>query len=42
MTPPPADGRWGQVVIAWLLVGIPLAWGIFRTLTLASQLLTGS
>jgi hypothetical protein len=26
------------VVIAWLLVSIPLAWGIFKTLTLATQL----
>ena len=23
---------WGVVAIAWLLVGIPLAWGIYRTL----------
>ncbi|HTI03953.1 MAG TPA: hypothetical protein VL549_01440 [Gemmatimonadales bacterium] len=24
--------RWALVALAWLLVGIPLAWGIYRTL----------
>lgn len=24
--------RWTLVAIAWTLVGIPLAWGIYRTL----------
>lgn len=23
---------WGLVAIAWLLVGIPLVWGVYRTL----------
>jgi hypothetical protein len=30
------------VVIAWLLVGVPLAWGVYRTLALASQLFARS
>jgi hypothetical protein len=39
--PAPVDvrpGRWGEVVVAWMLVGVPLAWGVYRTLALASQL----
>ena len=31
-------GHWGEVVVAWVLVGVPLAWGVYRTLALASQL----
>ena len=27
-----------QVVLAWLLVGIPLLWGVYRTLLNAWQL----
>jgi MFS family permease len=33
-----ASGQWGLVIVAWMLVGAPLAWGIFKTLTLAIQL----
>jgi hypothetical protein len=28
-------GHWGLVVIAWVLVGLPLGWGLFKTVTLA-------
>ncbi len=35
---PVAAGHWSLVVVAWLLVGVPLAWGVFRTLALASQM----
>ncbi len=38
-TPP---GHWGRVAVAWLLVSIPLAWGIYNTLALASQLFARS
>jgi hypothetical protein len=33
-TPAPqrSSARWVVVAIAWTLVGIPLAWGIYRTL----------
>ena len=30
--------QWGLVAIAWTLVGVPLAWGVLKTLTLARQL----
>ena len=33
-----ASGQWGLVAAAWTLVCAPLAWGVFRTLTLASQM----
>jgi MFS family permease len=33
---PPA--QWGLVALAWTLVGLPLGWGILKTLTLASQM----
>ena len=33
-----AAGHWGRVAIAWLLVSLPLAWGVYRTLALAGQL----
>jgi MFS family permease len=33
-----STARWGLVAVAWLLVGVPLAWGVFKTLTLASQM----
>jgi hypothetical protein len=26
------------VAAAWTLVGLPLAWGVFKTLTLAAQM----
>jgi hypothetical protein len=31
-------GRWGLVVVAWLLVGIPLLWGVWMTLQKAAAL----
>lgn len=27
-----ATGGWMQVTVAWTLVGVPLAWGIYKTL----------
>lgn len=40
MTTPTAPNRssWVLVVVAWTLVGIPLAWGIYRTLLTAVKL----
>jgi len=32
MTSEAKTTSWVLVAIAWLLVGIPLAWGIYRTL----------
>ena len=34
---PPA-GQWALVVVAWLLVGIPLLWGVWNTLLKAAAL----
>jgi len=34
----PSPGSWALVAIAWTLVGIPLAWGIYRTLRTALAL----
>jgi MFS family permease len=34
-----AVGQWGQVAVAWTLVLLPLLWGVWRTLTLAGQLI---
>ena len=31
-------GEWGLVAVGWLLAGIPIAWGVYKTLTLASQM----
>jgi MFS family permease len=31
----PASGTWGLVAMAWLLVCVPLAWGVTKTLMLA-------
>lgn len=28
-------GNWVAVVVAWLLVAIPLTWGVYRTLRVA-------
>src|SRR3954470_6680360 len=33
-----ATGGWGLVACAWLLAGIPMAWGVTKTLTLVSQM----
>ncbi len=32
------DGQLAILVIAWALVGIPLAWGIYKTLLTAIKL----
>ena len=32
------SSHWGLVAAAWTLVGVPLAWGVFKTLTLAAQM----
>jgi hypothetical protein len=31
-------GRWGAVVVAWILVGVPLLWGVWNTLLKAAAL----
>jgi MFS family permease len=31
-------GNWGLVAICWMLVGVPLGWGVYRTITLAARL----
>jgi len=31
-------GEWGLVATGWLLAGIPISWGIYRTLILVSQM----
>lgn len=36
--PRPSPGSWVLVVIAWALVGIPLAWGVSKTLQTAVRL----
>jgi MFS family permease len=35
---PKVTTTWGLTVAAWVLVGMPLAWGVMRTLGLAAQL----
>jgi hypothetical protein len=39
-TQPGADGagQWGLVVVAWVLVGVPLLWGVWNTLLKAAAL----
>jgi hypothetical protein len=32
------SGRWGAVILAWLLVGVPLLWGVWNTLLKAAAL----
>jgi hypothetical protein len=34
----PSAGSWVLVVIAWILVGVPLLWGVYVTLKKASLL----
>jgi len=34
----PRHGQWGLVVVAWLLVGVPLLWGVWMTLQKAAAL----
>jgi MFS family permease len=31
-------GEWGFVALGWLLAGIPIGWGVYKTLTLAGQM----
>jgi hypothetical protein len=36
---PEASGsRWGLVALAWVLVGVPLLWGVWNTLLKAAAL----
>jgi hypothetical protein len=39
-TQPGAEGggQWGVVVLAWVLVGVPLLWGVWNTLLKAAAL----
>jgi hypothetical protein len=32
------SGQWGLVIVAWLLVGVPLLWGVWNTLLKAAAL----
>jgi hypothetical protein len=34
----PGAGEWGVVVLAWVLVGVPLLWGVWNTLLKAAAL----
>ncbi|MGH7701614.1 MAG: MFS transporter small subunit [Gemmatimonadales bacterium] len=34
----PSEGSWAMVAVAWVLVGVPLLWGVFMTLKKAAQL----
>ena len=34
----PTPGMWGLVTAAWLAIGVPLAWGVVKTLSLTSRL----
>jgi hypothetical protein len=36
--PSPRAGQWGLVVLAWVLVGVPLLWGVWNTLLKAAAL----
>ncbi len=31
-------GEWGLVAFGWLLAGVPVCWGVFKTMTLVSQM----
>jgi MFS family permease len=31
-------GEWGMVAVGWLLAGVPIAWGVYKTLALVSQM----
>ena len=33
-----APGHWGVVALAWVLVGVPLLWGVWNTLVKAAAL----
>ena len=34
----PSAASWVAAAFAWMLVGIPLAWGVYRTLQVAVKL----
>jgi hypothetical protein len=34
----PGAGQWGLVALAWVLVGVPLLWGVWNTLLKAAAL----
>jgi hypothetical protein len=36
--PPPSSASWAMVAVAWVLVGIPLLWGIAITFKKAAVL----
>ena len=36
--PTGGSGQWGLVAVAWLLVGVPLLWGVWNTLLKAAAL----
>jgi hypothetical protein len=38
MSEPSRQGNWGLVVLAWIAVGVPLAWGVSVTLQKAALL----
>jgi hypothetical protein len=35
---PPSGSSWVRVAVAWMLVGIPLLWGVFNTVKKALAL----
>jgi predicted signal transduction protein with EAL and GGDEF domain len=35
---PPSDSSWLRVAAAWMLVGLPLLWGVFNTIKKALAL----
>jgi hypothetical protein len=37
-SPEERAGQWGLVVLAWVLVGVPLLWGVWNTLLKAAAL----
>ena len=37
-TPGAPAGQWGLVALAWVLVGVPLLWGVWNTLLKAAAL----
>jgi MFS family permease len=38
MSAAPAPSGWALVAVAWLLVSVPLSWGVFNTISLALQM----
>jgi hypothetical protein len=34
----PKPGQWPLVIVAWILVGVPLLWGVMTTLRKAALL----